>query len=334
MLTLKPKQATVDFGSISTVAIKGCALEDGSVLVLHQDDLQQNICVLAVEGYGEPDETANKKNGSDRISEDSSTPPNTDSVEYRGARPWRNSIGGATVCCSRCCVTLGTAAAHSPETCRLFKHRLGSSNMRDGGESNQFQQYTCGSFLAGEMLRYSEGQAVFTFVVASRPSLHRKSEGKCLLLKLLSWDTKVLTSGYLRKSEKSSFTRVAKIVFEETDDLGEGSFNALNDDMAMWTWGGIDLCCPPPTKGKDGGMHAGSEIRSGNPQSAAPFPCPKASVRIELFPEDLSDLRSSLLAGSLYFSQAARNIAVSLGLGKEGEIKGGAASLGFLPLRC
>jgi hypothetical protein len=217
----------VDFSSSSASAEPSVALQDSNVVCLHQKDIGVSACVLAVTGYGEVEET----NEDDEKGMDMKDAAAT----VRGDRSWRDVTGGAAVCCSQCCSPLGFAAIESPECFRLFKHRLSVSSGTNG--SNRLS--SCASFLAREMARYAEAKAMFNFVVAlDEPSQMHK---KCLLLRLVSWDTNMATS-YQTSSRRLDFRRVAKIVFEETYDKLAGN---QGSDVTKWVWGGVDLCCAP-----------------------------------------------------------------------------------------
>jgi hypothetical protein len=125
---------------------------------------------------------------------------------------------------------------------------------------------SCSSFLARELVRYAESKAIFTFVVR-RDAEEKNDDGKCLLLRLLSWETAMATS-FDDENEKISlsssssskpslrlrFTKVAKIVFEETTDpaakaKGHSANHQDNGAPTQWFWGGVDLCCLPPSSG-------------------------------------------------------------------------------------
>jgi hypothetical protein len=114
---------------------------------------------------------------------------------------WRDSSGGegsVTLCCSRCCSPLGFAPITSPETWRLWKHRLSTMCIQDvpiteegkvpfgpatslpWSSTNTTMKMSpptplgvlvakplssCSSFLARELIRYAEMKAIFTFVI-------------------------------------------------------------------------------------------------------------------------------------------------------------------------
>jgi len=152
-LTCYDGQPAIDFSLVSNVAQKGKAYEDEALLVLNKQDLS-NVCVLAVDGYGEQDGSGevgdgdgDGDSGDEQVNEDgtnndnntnTTTSPDSNrwsdqlaaidgggkDVTFRGKREWRDAVGGATICCNVCCSTLGYASFTDPDTCRLLKHRL------------------------------------------------------------------------------------------------------------------------------------------------------------------------------------------------------------------
>ena len=98
-----------------------------------------------------------------------------DNVSSRAWRDMAASRGGeanGTVTCANCCSTLGYVSDRDADTYRLYKHLLDCGGPDDIGgrrrrpaSSLSFADHTCGSFLAREMVRYAESDAVFAFVV-------------------------------------------------------------------------------------------------------------------------------------------------------------------------
>jgi HECT-like Ubiquitin-conjugating enzyme (E2)-binding len=131
------------------------------------------------------------------------------------------------------------------ERTKLTERRLGS----------------CSSFLARELVRYAESKAIFTFVVQCERAKTKENDKqahrenvKCLLLRLLSWETTMATSFHDSKSPPSlnfpkvKFEKVARIVFEEAVDPAtviKGPHDDASTASQQWIWGGVDLCCPP-----------------------------------------------------------------------------------------
>ena len=348
------QQPAFDFGSKSTVADRGVVLEDESVMVLNKEDLGQNVCVLAIDGFGESEEEVKgNKNTADGTANTNGTLPSSgladldavkNGAEFRGLRKWRDTVGGATLCCSQCCATLGFASLENVEACRLFKHRL-SSKTRDesqGLTKDVLSENTCTSFLAKDMIRYAESQAVFTFVITTGrtdgntstadESLGEAKEKGCLLLKILSWDTVVAKSAYSENKQYSTpMTRGVKVIYEFVDDYedkiggGRSSAKAENiEDIMSWTWGGVDLCCPPMANNKSRHQEGGGSVQTTSPPGYG-----KASVQIFLTDEELAHVKSDLLAGSSLFSQAVATSTLLLKLGADGKKEFGDTSKGL-----
>lgn len=327
-------------------------LEDESVVVLNKRDLGHNVSVLAIDGYGEREEelkgiedTDNQSTGDTGDKVPPSGLADLDAVkngaEFRGLRKWRDSVGGATLCCSQCCTTLGFASLENVEACRLFKHRL-SSMIRDeksqGMMKNALSENTCASFLAKDMIRYAESQAVFTFVITAGridgngpvEGLGKNDGNECLLLKILSWDTVVACSSCSESDRRSTpLTRGVKVIYEFIDDyeekIGGSSAKADNiDDIMSWTWGGVDLCCPPLATNKTHHQGTGDE----QTQAASPE-FGKASVQIFLTDEELSQVKKELLASSTLFSETVSTSTLLLKLGADGKKSSGDTSKGL-----
>ena len=108
--------------------------------------------------------------------------------------------------CANCCSTLGYVSDRDADTYQLYKHLLDCGGPDDIGgrrccpaSSSSFADHTCGSFLAREMVRYAESDAVFAFVVGLSDENDRTKTGahpgECILLRILSWDTPMSTVG-------------------------------------------------------------------------------------------------------------------------------------------
>ena len=329
-------------------------LEDESVMVLNKRDLGHNVSVLAIDGYGErEEELKGSKDAANDGTDDTNkkVPPrglaDLDAVkngaEFRGLRKWRDSVGGATLCCSQCCTTLGFASLENVEACRLFKHRL-TSMIRDknsqGKMKNSLSENTCASFLAKDMIRYAESQAVFTFVITAGRiggngpdgGLGKTDGHECILLKILSWDTVVACSSCSENERRSTpLTRGVKVIYEFVDNyedkIGGSSPNAENiDDIMSWTWGGVDLCCPPLATGTNKTHHQGNEEEL--TKAAAPE-YGKASVQMFLTDEELLQVKNELLASSTLFSEAVSTSTLLLKLGADGKKSRGDISKGL-----
>jgi hypothetical protein len=192
----------------------------------------------------------------------------------------------------------------------LLKHRLSADNDVQKWEWESL--YTCPSFVAHEIVRYAESKAIYTFVVAVRSDGKVKEHQKCLLLKLLSWDTRRAKStespSFKGNSQVDvlSFHKILKVIYEVVDDQDIAVHDGA--DPTRWTWGGVDLCCilgDSPTQ--ESQQSEGSESFT---QSRV------ASVRLWLLPEEWGELFQSLVANSKSFSKAVTDatIVVKLGL--------------------
>mmetsp|Transcript_38324 Transcript_38324/g.78106 ORF Transcript_38324/g.78106 Transcript_38324/m.78106 type:complete len:322 (+) Transcript_38324:1288-2253(+) len=309
-------------------------LEDGSVVDLNRVDLGQNVCVLAVDGYGELAEEKSNGSRSDTIASNAPSLSGLadldmlkNGAEYRGLRKWRDSVGGATLCCSQCCATLGFASLDNPDACRLFKHRLSTFTPREskGLAKDIFSGNTCAAFIAKDMIRYAESQAVFTFVVTAgrADGVDQSSPRRCILLKLLSWDTVFATSSYYREERVStSLGKGIKVIYEFVDEIMgasdiPGSVNAKSlDDIMTWTWGGADLCCPPFASGNTRKHKQDTEAARTTPEYG------KASVQIFLTEEELMQVKNEIRAGSSFFSESVSKATTLLKLGEDEGTRG------------
>ena len=292
------QQPVVDFSASSASAQQSVAMYDSNVLCLHQGDLGVSVCVLAVAGYGEGNETDEDKTGVDFLRDSAAT--------VRGDRVWRDATGGATVCCSLCCSPLGFASIDFPESFRLLKHRLIIGG--DGTKSKPFS--SCASFLAREMVRYAEAKAIFNFVIALDSTSKFPFKRKCVLLRLVSWDSTIATT-YEQSTDRLRFERVAKIVFEETYDKLAGR---KQDDAVKWVWGGVDLCCAP----EDGGIRVPLEQLEENPVGNI------STVRMLLQQDEYDDMVQSLRKGCNLFSKTVAEATIMMKMGIDSiEAEGG-----------
>eukprot|EP00571_Detonula_confervacea_P005402 CAMPEP_0172316420 /NCGR_PEP_ID=MMETSP1058-20130122/28121_1 /TAXON_ID=83371 /ORGANISM="Detonula confervacea, Strain CCMP 353" /LENGTH=403 /DNA_ID=CAMNT_0013030721 /DNA_START=156 /DNA_END=1367 /DNA_ORIENTATION=- len=315
-------QATVDFTSSTTNAIPKIALEDDAILVLHQQDLMDGgIRTLGVKGYGEHSlEHLNDTNGG------SASQAWKDKAATKGER-------SKAVTCAKCCSTLGFVSDHDSNTYRLYKHLLDCGRPDVSIGASVFSKYTCGAFLAREMVRYAESDAVYTFIVGVSDDndwTRVHNPGAFILLRMLSWDTPMATVGgavYSSKdddddSHKIHYQKVVKVIFEETSDKNE--LDSIDDDSFEWTWNGTDFCCLPPTESNA----ASSNLEN----SSATYQTKASSIRIFFSKQEWSDLRDGLICGSRYFSETVTGAVVMTKLGLPPNEQEQTASLSFLPL--
>jgi hypothetical protein len=353
---IQNQQPTVDFTSSSTSAQPGLALQDSNVLCLHKDDVRESICILAVQGYGEEansvtsDWNGEQSQSNDFASTESGRPTPMEhkdaSATVRGFRSWVEAVGGASICCSQCCSPLGFASIESPVTYRFLKHRLSIGSGRriipsspplslamskpteQDLEFEMVPMTSGASFLARELVRYADAKAMFTFVVAQEEPEHfgtkghasPSSAGKCLLLRLLSWDTVLASRFESPTSPRLQFNRVAKIVFEETVDklAATGQGTRIGEDITNWVWGGVDLCCLPSgqqqqSDGVENSDKQGQDLSSGIvEQGGAPK---RSAVRLQLSAEEWNEVRTSILEGSQWFSKSVSDATILVKMG-------------------
>ena len=259
--------------------------------MFHKLDLDQSICILNVEGYGSGT-TINKS-----IENELST--NTESLNNRGTKVWNDSVGGATVCCSYCCSILGFASS-STSTIRLLKHRL-TTQLPSLLSANAFQLNSCSTFIAKEMIRYAETQAIYTFVLVVTTNHHQQSSfsTNCILLRIVNWDA-IYTNPFHHdnKQEVLSFRKALKVIFEETHDISMNTDDTNENNN--WFWGGVDLCCPPPNQSNDISIEKS----------------PPSSVRIYISNEELQEIREDLIQNSKYSTTSVAQATIWMKLGQ------------------
>lgn len=312
-LTCYDGQPSIDFSAVGNVPRSGCMFEDEAILVTNRADMR-NICVLAIDGYGEHSQSQTETHSSRTEKSNSSTINDNENKvsqkrsdpKYRGNRDWQEAGGGATLACILCCSTLGNASLVEPDAFRLLKHRLRASSLREDGKEDYFKRNTCASFVGKELIRYAESMGIFTFAVFGIQD--DGSINKCLLLRVLSWNTSIAVKA---KGGFLEFRRVVKIIFEKTDPLllsrsNEGS----SDDPMAFTWGGVDLCCPP----------TGGDIRNYQSNKISPNGnnASQASINLYLSSDEWIEMRDSLKNNSRFFSATVSKTTVMLKLGATG----------------
>jgi len=306
---------------------------------MNKGDLH-NICVLAIDGYGEPTsegvatskEESNQEGDKTKISlsDIAQSRANSEDVTYRGNRDWRDAVGGATLCCNLCCSTLGYVSIAEPDACRVLKHRVRARSNVDGKFVDHFLDITCGSFIGKELIRYSESQAVFTFAVFGCQS--NGDVDRCLLLKVLSWNTVMATKS---SDGELDFRRVVKVVFDEADaGLLSASTTAdgENDDPMTFSWGGVDLCCPPNRQAMNSNTSGERNQEAQEMKMGQETKVTKASVNLYLSSDEFEELRDELVDNNKFFSTALSSATVMLKLGVGGDERSGKPSLSFFSL--
>lgn len=316
-------QANVDFNTSTMNAIRHVALEDDAVIVLHEEDVNEGdsgVCTTRdVKGYGEHSALLGRNGGGEITS--SASQIWKDKSAMKGDK-------GNTITCSNCCSALGFVSGHDSNTLRFYKHLLhcGIPSLLD--KKNVFSNYTCGSFLSREMVRYADNEAIYTFIVGVSDENDWTRMGKsseCILLHILSWDSALvgvdgkMSSGGGDGGEAIQLEKVLKVIFDETTDRGQHSSSGREDDGTKWTWGGIDLCCPPSMVDEEFSP-------TDKPQTKA------TSVRIFLSTQEWSELKHTLTTGSEYFSGVVKDAIVMSKLGMPMIGSRHSASLSYLPL--
>lgn len=195
------------------------------------------------------------------------------------------------------------------------------------------QFHTIGSFIAKEMIRYAQSQAVFKFIVFDHDSNNKKNnlslstmkrKTPAIKLKLLSWDTKMTSNhGDLYQKQKSCFSylssphngdernsnipmfsNVLKVIFEEIEYDGNNDSkknhhqttdnNDINDISNLsWTF---DFCCLP-----DNNDNTDQNNIHHQPQSSSSS---NASVGLYLQSDEFNELRQILFHGYNYFNKS------------------------------
>ena len=303
-------QAIVDFTSSTTTAIKRSALEDDAVLVLHKDDLIQNqqrrgIRIGRVKGYGE------HSSGNEDAASSGAW---KDKAAIKGTK-------SKTITCAKCCSTLGFLSNNDNDsnTYRLYKHLLDCGKPPN---TSIFSKYTCGSFLAREMIRYAENDAIYTFIVGVSDEMdwtRAHNPGPCILIRMLSWDTPMAIvdkKSTIDESNALQFHKVVKVIFEEVSDK---VIDTNDNDSTEWTWRGVDFCCPP--NGTNVDESTGSKMQT-----------KASSIRIFFSKQEWADLRDTLVGRSMYFSDAIKEAVVMTKLGLPTNDEEQKAALSFLSL--
>jgi len=301
------------------------------------------------------DSAFNPKLGEDSIGEKNSS---SSSAAVRGDRIWQSATDGESVslCCGRCCSPLGFTSLESPDTWRFWKHRLSIPLTKKSEENknddiiqlkynsspflnrNKYPYMplgSCSSFLARELVRYAESKAIFTFLVRCEDNTGMEEINKCLLLRLLSWETTMATSfkessclsqysnsysdnDSRRRQYRLNFRRVAKIVFEETIDptVKDQHSTHNNGSTTQWFWGGVDLCCLPPSSSNNDQNTTGVKANStSNDVDDATILKPASTVKLQLSQEEYDQVLSDLVFGRSYFTKEMAEATVMIKMG-------------------
>lgn len=282
-------------------------MEDDAILILHKMDLNKEggICELNIKGYGGY----------------SSSNVESSFVEL-GSQPWKDKSSRSdfevkTIACAICCSALGFVSSHDTNTYRFYKHLLSCTIPNSIPSNNIFAMNTCGSFLAREMIRYAESEAIYTFTIETDS---RSITSRCISLRMLSWDTVMgITETKQDSVHQIKYEKVLKVIFEETSNKRT---LMASDNPMDWKWGGLDLCCPPiQNKGDESTTDMMTNI---NTQTKA------TSVRICLSAGEWNEFKHSLMDRSKFFSDVVENAFVMTKLGMLSGNRETFASLSFL----
>lgn len=321
----------VDFSSSAAVPQRGVALEDVNMMCFHPSNVASSVSLAALPE--EEEEHVEKTLDTTTVvdNDDDDDAAKLWSAEGRGDRPWTDTTGGGlgsvTLCCNHCFTALGFVSGLSPDSWRLWKHRLNSTSTftaeNDGKTTKspaimQQPMRSCASFLVGEMVRYAESKAIFTFVVG----IEGEARDRCLLLQLLSWETSMASSSFDSNDSHQQrrtcdfgldFCRVAKIIFEESaypPPLEEGSDR-------QWLWGGKDLCCPPESKSlpQDFFMPSAAVKSTIHPWQNMPS-SGASTVRFDLPRHEYDQVWADLVSSRKWFSSSYEQATISMKMGE------------------
>jgi hypothetical protein len=318
-----------DFGPESMHARPHCLLENETMFVAHIHDIQStSTCVLNIPGYGKPTLSSSDNEKDDVIVGSVNSDDLDGSAEIRGTRHWCEAVGGETLTCSLCASILGFAVFSDPNTYRFLKHQLvlvprvdddeeeaqSSDSLPSGWSCQSYAPLqSIASFVANEMVRYAETKAIFTFAVAAETTNKHTRLEKCLILRLVSWDTMCVDNGgfdYLENENAEAFqirnwNRLIKIVFEET---AAQSRQANND--STWTWTTADWCCSPTDVAK-----FETSPLAPRPDDQTVLPFSDSCVRLQLSDFEYQQLKEEILATSRHFPREVVEATVMAKLG-------------------
>jgi len=209
----------------------------------------------------------------------------------------------------------------SADTVQLYKHRLcigQSDDRRFADKELDFGRNNIASFIAKEMVRYAESQAVFTLIVISSKNQNHGGEYSCIFMRLLGWDTKIATRETTvpgGQEELLTFNMFIKVIYVEKEDY---VITSLESEITEydWDWDKMDFCCPPSgittIKDRTNKLMGNREDNPASMESKK-----KASVRIYLSFDESKELLDSLRLGSSFFPQIFNNWTLQYELGKQ-----------------
>jgi hypothetical protein len=293
-----PGTPAINFGSASTAAVQGAVWQDDNLAVFHALDVDGAVCVLAIAGYGEDCLEGETENDDSDVPETPSDPL----LIRGGSRPWREAVGGATLTCSQCATVLGWAPIDLPDTFRFLQHRLTVLPTKILGSTDERASVQrASSYVAREMIRYAETQAIFTFCVVNTADGggQQQQQQQRLWLRLLTWDTQTADSIVDDAKCRMRWKSVAKILYEEMNDAATGADDSAAAASVVWMWNN-DLCCPPESASVPQSTTSSSSATTEQHASTGTA----SLIRVYLTDDEWRQLRTDLLAGAQYYPKA------------------------------
>lgn len=250
------------------------------VATYHESDIRGNVFVAPMDAYGDSENHQNERQWKDRV------------------------VGGVTVCCSQCMSVLGLST--NPETFRLYKHRL----------DDPF--HSCAQYIAHEIKRYAESEAVYNYLLISNDV----GASKSILLRLVSWASGATTS----LSQTSEVRRFVKVLYEDVPDGRSSQSTTTNPDdeganvapFAFLKDG--SFCCPD------------HDTLPLSPDGIRPQmqPCVNAQLKMTIDPEEFDHVRSALDDARAFFPPSVHRATRAVKLGSADH--SAQLSLLFLPM--
>jgi len=255
--------------------------------------------------------------------------------------------------------TMAIPATNDPCITNMMNHNLNNKPFNGSMLRPTRPLGSCSSFLARELVRYAESKAIFTFIVrceddddaesslndnAMDGTIKPRDENKCLLLRLLSWETTMAKSfvdddvgdgsydddhesmsSLSRSSYRLKFQRVAKIVFEETADptankaVDPSTTHSTNDGSSLattqWFWGGVDLCCPPPSAPGINVNNSTASPTTISGDETKDEKDPVSTVRLQLPRDEYDRVLANLVFGRSCFQKEVAEATIVLKMG-------------------
>jgi HECT-like Ubiquitin-conjugating enzyme (E2)-binding/MYND finger len=342
-----PGQPTVHFGSTTNTVPIDLIWEDPSVWVVHPHLVADTVQPLAaVDLYATQPFHGSSTTTIQHVRTTTSSswrPQQLQLQQQRHLQPENDDddfiFAIEQLCCSYCCFALGLA---THEGYYLYQHRLVGlaqeprQQQQSTTRTNSSQAMTSrvSIFMAQELKRHAESQAIFTFVVTSTakrtnhetsldqstttrsstsPTSPHSSTGSrptCLLLHVVSWDSIILHAS--AASAEIVPKRVVKVIYEVCSNMPVTTGDK-DQDISSWTWGGLDICCDPlPTATTEKPLM--NETATTNARDITSQKKLK-SVHLILDPDELEELILSVTHCPYSFPQEVVDATIRLKLG-------------------